>query len=67
MSDRPFYLMRSCQQSQELLFAQQDFPLKWHETLSLRTHLLICKGCANTHANIDLLRSQFKRWRKSDE
>jgi hypothetical protein len=63
MNHRPFKLIRSCAQSQMLLFAQQDFPLSWHERFSLRTHLLICKACTHTHANVRLLEGQLQRWR----
>jgi hypothetical protein len=46
-----------------LIFAQEDFSLRWHQKLALRGHLTICKMCACTEQNVATLRDTLGRWR----
>jgi hypothetical protein len=58
-----FKLMLKCPDSQALIFAQEDFALRWHQKLALRGHLMICKMCARTEHNVATLRGSLGRWR----
>ncbi len=62
-----FKLMRTCQQTQALIMAKEDFALAWHERIALRSHLMMCGACTKVNANVSLLRSQFARWRAYQE
>jgi hypothetical protein len=58
-----FKLMLKCPDSQALIFAQEDFALRWHQRFALRGHLMICKMCARTERNVATLRGSLGRWR----
>jgi hypothetical protein len=58
-----FKLILKCPDSQALIFAQEDFALRWHQRLALRGHLAICKMCTRTELNVATLRNQLSRWR----
>ncbi len=58
-----FKLILKCPDSQALIFVQEDFPLRWHQKLALRGHLVICKMCARTEQNVATLRGSLGRWR----
>ncbi len=59
-----FKIMLKCPESQTLIFAQEDFALRWHQRWALRGHLSICKACSTTEKNVDTLRKQLQRWRR---
>jgi hypothetical protein len=58
-----FKFVLKCPDSQTLIFAQEDFSLRWHQKLALRGHLTICKMCACTEQNVATLRDTLGRWR----
>jgi hypothetical protein len=58
-----FKLVLKCPDSQALIFAQEDFALRWHQKLALRGHLTICKMCTRTEQNVVTLRGALGRWR----
>jgi hypothetical protein len=58
-----FKLMLKCPDSQALIFAQEDFALRWHQKLALRGHFMICKMCVQTEKNVATLRGSLGRWR----
>jgi hypothetical protein len=62
----PFKLWRKCQDSQALIYASEDFKLRWHERFSLKSHLMVCKACDNVQSNVSVLRGMLGKWR-SDE
>lgn len=66
MNPSTFKPLLKCPDSQALIFAQEDFTLRWHQRLALRGHLWICKTCTSTHSNVAHLRGQLERWRQQD-
>jgi hypothetical protein len=58
-----FKLILKCPDSQALIFAREDFTLRWHQRLALRGHLVICDACTATEKNVTLLRTGLARWR----
>lgn len=58
-------MIPDCKETSELLSRQQDRPLGWMEYLRLRSHLLICKACANLKTHLDFLRTAVKHYRDS--
>lgn len=48
--------MLSCHEATRLMSEAQDRALTMGERLSLRTHLLICRGCRNFEDNLRSLR-----------
>jgi hypothetical protein len=63
MNINTFKIMLKCPDSQALMFAREDFALRWHQRLALRGHLAICLACSNTEKNVLTLRDQLARWR----
>ncbi len=63
MNPDAFKLWLKCPENQALLFAREDFPLRWHQKLALRGHLTICAMCQRTEQNVVALRGQLGRWR----
>ena len=51
----------SCRQVVHLLSQRQDRKLSLSEKLSLRLHLLICRGCRSTDAHFTFLRTTARR------
>jgi hypothetical protein len=64
MTISSFKLIRKCQDSQALIYAQQDFDLRWHEKITLKSHLLICKTCSHVSTNVGMLQTLLKQWRQ---
>jgi hypothetical protein len=58
-----FKFVLKCPDSQALIFAQEDFALRWHQKLALRGHFMICKMCVRTEKNVATLRGSLGRWR----
>jgi hypothetical protein len=58
-----FKLMLKCPDSQALIFAREDFALRWHQRWALRGHLAICDACTATEKNVSVLRHSLSRWR----
>jgi hypothetical protein len=56
-----FKFVLKCPDSQALIFAQEDFALRWHQKLALRGHLTICKMCTRTEQNVVTLRGSLGR------
>jgi hypothetical protein len=48
--------MLSCKQVTELCSQEMERPLGLGERLSLRTHLMLCKGCTNFRTQMKTLR-----------
>jgi hypothetical protein len=59
--------MRTCKEVSELLSQAQERRLGAGERLSVRLHLLICKGCTNFRAQLQFLRTAVRRYRDSDD
>ncbi|MEW6514625.1 MAG: zf-HC2 domain-containing protein [Pseudomonadota bacterium] len=59
--------MLSCKQTTRLLSAAQDRPLGFGERLSLKLHLLMCKGCTNYHQQMDFIRQACTRHDSHDK
>ena len=58
--------MLTCKKATRLMSASLDRPLARGERISLRLHLLLCRGCRAFRAQIGLLREMslsFTRWR----
>jgi hypothetical protein len=53
--------MMSCKKSTELMSQQLDRKLSTMETVALRFHLTLCRGCTNFKRNMDFLRTACKR------
>lgn len=53
--------MMSCKKSTELMSQQQDRKLSAYETMALRFHLVMCRGCTNFQRNLSFLRTACKR------
>jgi hypothetical protein len=53
--------MMSCKKSTELMSQQQDRKLSAYETMALRFHLAMCRGCTNFQRNMGFLRAACKR------
>jgi predicted anti-sigma-YlaC factor YlaD len=51
--------MNSCRKMTELMSQQLDRPLSVSERLSLRFHLMMCRGCRNFSRNMTQLRQVF--------
>lgn len=49
--------MMSCKEVSLLISKAGDTRLVWRERLGLRLHLLICRGCARLHAQLQFLRT----------
>ena len=49
--------MLNCKQASELLSQALDKNLSLREKISLRLHLLICRGCSNFSKQMQVLRS----------
>lgn len=52
----------NCKQATELMSQSQDRHLSRREQLSLRIHLLICKGCNRYNQQLDMIREAMKRF-----
>ena len=48
--------MMNCRQASELCSDAMDRSLRLGEKMALRTHLLMCSGCANYRDQINLMR-----------
>ncbi len=59
-------MMLSCKQVSVLLSQAQETRLDWRERLSLRLHLLLCKGCDNFRRQLNFIRAASKRYRDRD-
>jgi len=59
--------MLSCKQTTRLLSAAQDRPLGFGERLSLKLHLLMCKGCTNYSHQMDFLRTAIRHVKNPQE
>jgi hypothetical protein len=55
--------MRSCKETTELLSQAQERTLKRSERWAVRFHLLLCDGCRNFRAQLELLRTAVRRYR----
>lgn len=54
--------MLSCKEASRLMSEAQDRKLSLGQRLSLRTHLLICRGCANYQRQLGFLRLSLRRY-----
>lgn len=55
--------MLTCKETSLLLSQAQERSLSRTERLALRLHLLLCKGCRNFRAQLDVLRIAIRRFR----
>ena len=58
--------MRTCKEVSELLSQSQERALGPAERLSVRLHLLVCRGCSNFRAQLAFMREAMRRYRDSD-
>ena len=54
--------MLSCKQATELCSAEMERPLRLGEKLSLRTHLMMCRGCTHYHEQLKTLRQVMRAY-----
>jgi hypothetical protein len=54
--------MLSCQEVTEVCSAEMDRPLKLGEQVSLRVHLMMCKGCTNYRQQMKALRGVMQAY-----
>ena len=54
--------MLNCKQVTEICSAEMERPLKLREQLSLRTHLMICRGCTQYHKQVKTLRQVMRAY-----
>lgn len=54
--------MLTCREATRMMSEAQDRPLTPGERLSLRMHLLICRGCRAFDRQMDFLRAACRRW-----
>ena len=57
--------MLSCKDATERMSQSLDRPLSVAETISLRFHLLICRGCRATEGHFQFLHTATRRWRNT--
>ena len=55
--------MLTCKETSLLLSQAQERPLGMAERVTLRLHLLLCKGCRNFRAQLEVLRAVVRRYR----
>jgi len=55
--------MLTCKETSLLLSQAQERPLGTTERVALRLHLLLCKGCRNFRAQLEVLRTVVRRYR----
>ncbi|MEO7727027.1 MAG: zf-HC2 domain-containing protein [Burkholderiales bacterium] len=55
--------MRTCKEISMLLSQAQERPLGRAERWSVRLHLLLCAGCSNFRAQLELLRAAVRHYR----
>ena len=48
--------MLTCQKASEICSAELDRPLTWSERAGLKVHLMMCSGCSNFRAHVNLMR-----------
>ena len=54
-------MMLNCKQASQLISQSLDRKLAWHERLTLRLHLLVCKYCLRFSQQLRSLRVALKR------
>jgi len=54
--------MLSCKEATEICSVEMERPLKLREQLSMRTHLMICRGCTNYHKQMKTLRQVMRAY-----
>jgi hypothetical protein len=54
--------MMSCKQATEACSAEMDRPLRLGEQLSLRTHLMMCRGCTQYRLQLKTLRELMRAY-----
>ncbi len=59
-------MMINCKETAELLSQEQDRPLTAGETLRLRLHLLLCRGCRSFSRQLGFIRAALRRYRDRD-
>lgn len=55
-------MMLNCKQASELMSQGQDRDLSLQERVSLRLHLLVCHGCRNFSAQLQVMRAACRRY-----
>jgi len=60
-------LNRTCRDVTRLVLEGEDRRLSLGERLSVRVHMLICKGCPLFVQQVTLMRSAMGRWRQYAE
>ena len=59
-------MMLNCKETAEILSQGQDRPLTIMESLRVRLHLLLCRGCRGFSRQLDFMRAALRRYRDSD-
>ncbi|MBK5970215.1 MULTISPECIES: zf-HC2 domain-containing protein [Thiorhodovibrio] len=50
----------NCKEATHLMSEDLDRPLRWHEQVALRFHLMMCSGCRNFRTQIGFLRAAIR-------
>ena len=53
--------MMNCKQATQLMSQAQDRSLNRSEHLSLKLHLIMCKGCSNYNKHLDFIRKAVRQ------
>ncbi|KFZ37764.1 hypothetical protein HR45_07860 [Shewanella mangrovi] len=56
--------MITCKRATELLSQQLERPLHFGEKVSLKCHLLVCRGCTNFGSQISVLRELSREYQR---
>ena len=54
--------MLNCRQATEICSAEMERPLRLREQLSLRAHLMMCRGCTHYHRQMKTLRQVMRAY-----
>lgn len=60
-------LMRSCREVTRMVSQGEDRDLSFGERVTLRAHLVICRGCRNASEQLRFLRRAVRSLREGDE
>lgn len=53
----------TCRDVTKLVLTGEDRPLRWHERLGMRLHLLMCHACPRFVNQVETMRAAMRRWR----
>lgn len=59
--------MMNCKQATQLMSQELDRPLRWHERMALRFHVMMCDGCSNFRKQMDFIRNACRVRAEGDD